>query len=144
MTSLVPTPEEPYLLRPYAAEDHEMLSTWWKGHGWPSVPAPLIPPFSFIAHDLAGVDQAFAAAYLDNGGTGVAMLTWITANPKNSPQQSLGALDTLIPFMRDHMRNKLDYPFILAPCRLPSLARLLQKHGFMPAGETYTEYIYGS
>src|SRR5690606_10272023 len=101
-----------------------------------------IPPFAFLAHDLDGTGRAFACAYLDNGGTGLAMLEWIVTNPDNAPRESLRALNTLLPFMRDHLRDRLDYPFILATCRQPALSRILEKHQFQRTDGQMTHHIY--
>lgn len=121
-----------------------MLAQWWTEHGWPVIPARIIPPFSWLAVDADGRPRAFACAYLDNGGTGVAMLEWIVTDPTNTPRESLKALNTLLPFMRDHLRDELDYPVILATCRQPALSRILEKHEFRKTDESVIHHLYAA
>lgn len=130
------------LLRAYSLADHPMLEQWWNGHGWPAIPRNMIPPFAWIVESLDGTGRAFACAYMDNGGTGIAMLEWIVTNPANTPRESFRALDTLLPFMRDYLRDKLDYPIIMATCRQPALSRILEKHQFQRTDEGVTHHLY--
>lgn len=112
------------LLREVTAEDYPMLESWWIGHGWPAVPQRVLPPLGVIY-----ANRAAGWLYMDNGGTGVAMMEWLVTNPEAKPMESVKALVTVVEFLK--MRAKqLDYPFILTTCRQESLARLLVRSGF--------------
>lgn len=133
------------MLRPYTHTDHPTLSAWWIGHAFPVVPARIIPPFSFFSCSPdQGTPLAFACAYLDNGGTGVAMLEWIVTNPEIPARKSLRALDELLPFMRDHIVTELGYSAILATCRQPALSRLLDKHQFQRTDSAMFHHLYST
>ncbi len=127
-------------IRPFTAHDYPTLVQWWDGHGMPAIPPHAIPPFSWIVE--ATGPAAFAAAYMDNGGTGVALITWITTNPENRRRESYHALESLLPFMRDHLAKQLDYTVQLSLTNQPGLEKLLIRMGFKPAGTGYTEHIY--
>lgn len=127
-------------IAPYTANYYPELKRWWRGHRWEPVPAHLIPKFAFLAID-GNIPRAFACAYLDAQGTGVAMLTWLLANPDNSARQSYRALNTIIPLMRDEL-VELGYKQILTTSAHPALVKIFEKHRFQQAGKNYTELIY--
>lgn len=116
-------------IKPYSeAEHYPLLSTWWAEHGWPAVPPHKLPPFGFVA--LADGVPTFASfAYMDNGGTGVAMMEWSVGNPSAEPKTLIKALKALVGFML-HQLKELDYDFIFTSCKQVGLARLYEKCGF--------------
>lgn len=106
-----------------------MLSTWWMGHGWPSVPQRILPPLGVIYDD-----KAAGWLYMDNGGTGVAMLEWLVTNPDVTPSETVRALRGVVEFLKSEAR-RMDYPVILTTCRQPGLAKFLERAGFHRSDE---------
>ncbi len=102
-----------------------MLERWWSGHGWPPVPLKILPPLGIIYDDTAA-----AWLYMDNGGTGVAMMEWIVTNPDMKPMKSARALLLVIEALKAEAK-RMDYGAILTTCRQESLAKLLQRQGFV-------------
>ena len=133
----------PILLRQYTPAIYPELQRWWRGHGWDPVPENRLPRFAWLAMD-GETPRAFASAYLDNQGTGVAMLEWIVTNPDNAPRQTLRALDTLLPFMRDTLVREFDYDCILATCAHPALSRSLEKHHFQVTDRGMIHHIHAA
>lgn len=106
-----------------------MLASWWVGHGWPAVPLQVLPPLGVIlGNDAAGW------LYMDNGGTGVAMLEWLVTNPEAKPMQAAKSLVKVVEFLKSEAK-RMDYGAILTTCRQPSLARLLERSGFSKTDE---------
>lgn len=112
-------------LRIWKPVDYPGLSAWWDGHGWPPVPQRVLPPFGVIYDDLAA-----GWAYMDNGGVGVAMIEWLVTNPKAAPLSAARALIEVIKFLKSELR-RMDYGIVMTTCKQESLARLLERHGFM-------------
>lgn len=115
---------EPGLFRMVAGEDYPMLASWWQGHGWQAVPQRVLPPLGIIY-----ADKAAGWLYMDNGGTGVAMMEWLVTNPEAKPLDAARALRKVVAFLKDEAK-RMEYPIILTTCRQPSLARLLGREGF--------------
>lgn len=111
-------------LRMWSADDYPLLETWWKGHGWPPVPQRVLPPLGVIYRDTAA-----GWLYMDNGGTGVAMLEWLVTDPSAKPIASVKALSVVVEFLKARAKE-MDYAFVLTTCRQPALARLLERSGF--------------
>ena len=111
-------------LRMWTREDYPILHGWWSGHGFPPVPERLLPPLGVIYED-----HAAGWLYLDNGGTGVAMMEWLVTNPAARPLSAARALSKVITFLKSEAK-RMDYAIILSTCRQASLARLLNREGF--------------
>lgn len=105
-------------------EDYPRLAAWWEGHGWPPVPQRILPPLGIIYADTAA-----GWLYMDNGGTGVAMMEWLVTDPKAKPFEAAKALRKVVGLLKSEAR-RMDYPIILTTCRQASLARLLERDGF--------------
>lgn len=101
-----------------------MLTSWWQGHGWPPVIKRVLPPLGVIYADTAA-----GWLYMDNGGTGVAMMEWLVTNPNAKPLDAARALRKVVAFLKSEAK-RMAYPIILTTCRQPSLARLLGRDGF--------------
>ena len=120
-------------MRLWSADDYPMLQSWWEGHGWPAVPQRVLPPLGLIYADTAA-----GWLYMDNGGTGVAMMEWLVTNPEARPLESARALANVIELLKAEAK-RMEYAFILSTCRQPALARLLNRAGF---ATTDTEMIH--
>lgn len=133
-------------IRQYTTADHPTLATWWQSHGWQPVPDHRLPQTSYLIEDIddAKTPRAFACAYLDCQGTGVAMLEWILTNPDNKPRQSIKSLNTLIPFLRDLLVNEFDYDCILSTCAHPALSRLMEKHQFTVTDRGVIHHVHAA
>lgn len=101
-----------------------MLESWWKGHGWSPVPECMLPKL-FVIYD----DTAAGGLYMSNCGCGVAMIEWIVTNPGAKPMAAAKAITKVVEFLKSEAK-RMDYRAILTTCRQPSLARLLERHGF--------------
>lgn len=123
--------DTPY--RIVTGDDYPMLSSWWNGHGWPAVPQRILPPLGVIYKDTAA-----GWLYMDNGGTGVAMMEWLVANPKAKPLEAAKAIQKVVEFLKLEAK-RMDYPIILTTCRQPSLSKLLGRLGFQ---QTDTDMIH--
>ena len=111
-------------LRTWGKEDYPTLVTWWEGHGWPAVPERILPPLGVIFGD-----QAAGWLYMDNGGTGGAVMGGVGTNPALSPLKAARALKTVVGFLKSEAK-RMDYPIILTTCRQESLMRFLEREGF--------------
>ena len=118
------------VIKPFEKDAHYlMVCQWWDGHGFPCIPSNKLPPFGWMSCDDEGPVVA-AFAYLDNGGTGVAMIEWIVANPTVRGPLIVKHLKNLMEFMTTTLHEEFDYDFILTTCRHQGLAKLLEKCGF--------------
>ena len=113
----------------WSPDDYPMLCEWWQGHGWGAVPLKVLPPLGVILDNTAA-----GWLYMDNGGTGVAMLEWLVTNPKASPLRSARCISKVVEFLKSEAK-RMDYGAILTTCRQPSLARLLARNGFVKTDE---------
>lgn len=121
--------------RMVTAEDYTMLAAWWDGHGFPAVPQRLLPPLGVIFDN-----QAAGWLYMDNGGTGVAMMEWLVTNPEAKPLQAAKALTKVVALLKAEAR-RMDYAIILTTCRQASLGRLLERAGFQQTDTGMTHLI---
>jgi hypothetical protein len=115
---------EIHTLRMVEVDDYPVLYHWWEMHGFPPVPQRLLPPLGVICDE-----NAAGWLYMDNGGTGVAMMEWLVTNPEASPRKAIRALQEVVAFLKSEAK-RMEYPFILTTCRQDALARLLEKCGF--------------
>lgn len=122
-------------LRMWSAADYPLLESWWIGHGWPPVPQRVLPPLGVIMEN-----QAAGFLYMDNGGTGVAMLEWLVTDPNAKPFGAARALFSVVEFLKQEAKQ-LDYPIILTTCRQDSLAKLLERAGFQVTDRTMTHLL---
>jgi GNAT superfamily N-acetyltransferase len=114
-------------LREYIPEDHPMLTAWWKAHGFPVLPAAILPKLGIVAeHD--GVPVCAAFLYMDNS-VGVCMLEWLTTNPQAPGKHVPGAIRALVGFMAERA-GAMNYGVMLTTCRQEALARVYEKNGF--------------
>lgn len=110
--------------RIWSAADYPTLCGWWEAHGFPAVPALRLPPLGVIYDNTAA-----GFLYMDNGGTGVAMLEWLVTNPEAKPMQAAKALRKVVAALKAEAA-RMDYVMLLTTCKQPSLARLLEGCGF--------------
>ena len=129
---------------PFHESNYQMLESWWKEHGWPAVPIQKLPPVGFVAWDRvegeSDVPLCAAFAYLDNGGTGVAMLEWTVGNP-NVGRLLVKGLKELLNFMIQELK-KLDYDVVFTFCRHEGLIRIYEKCGFEVTDKGMTHLVH--
>lgn len=107
--------------------DYPTLCKWWEGHGWPTLPAAILPKLGImVEHDGLPVCAAFL--YMDNS-VGVCMMEWLTTNPEAPLKAIPTAIRILIDFMADRAKD-MNYGVMLTTCRQPALARVYEKNGF--------------
>lgn len=110
-------------LRLWDRADYPMLEKWWRGHGWEPVPLRILPPLGVICDDSAA-----GFLYMDNGGTGVAMMEWLVTDPDKG-LKGAKALHHVVAYLSEAARDH-NYAVILTTCRQESLARFLGGRGF--------------
>ena len=113
-------------------KDHPVVAAWWEAHGWPVVPAAILPKLGVLASD-GDMPVAAAWLYMDNS-VGVSMLEWLVTNPDATGRQSLAAIGAVVEFLAARA-VELDYGAMLTSCRQPGLARIYEKHGFSKTDE---------
>lgn len=119
-------------------EVHAMLALWWTGHGFPVLHPSILHTAGVVAY-ADNVPVAAAFLYMANS-TGVAMLEWIVTNPEASPMSAAKGIRVCADFLCE--RAKLNgYGFIMASCRQPSLARLLEGAGFTKTDENVIHLV---
>lgn len=116
-------------LRIWNEEDYPMLSEWWNGHGFTAVAQKILPPLGVVCGESAA-----GWLYMDNGGTGVAMMEWLVTNPKIGPIKAARGLCDVVGFLKSEAR-RMNYGVILTTCRQDSLARMLERNGFQRTDE---------
>lgn len=112
--------------------DYEIVSGWWQGHGFPVIPAAVLPKLGVVM-SIDGVDAAAGWLYMDNS-VGVSMLEWLVTNPENKPRDSLVAIREIISFLKDRA-VAMDYGVMLTTCKQPSLIKVLERNGFTRTDE---------
>lgn len=128
-------------LKPYNEKEHyPLLESWWKKHGWPAMPAQKLPPFGWLVYD-GETPLAGSFAYLDNGGTGVAMLEWSVGNPAAPGRELVKGIRELFTFMVQELR-KLDYDVVFTSCKVPGLIKIYEKCGFTRTDEGMTNLVH--
>lgn len=122
-------------IRLFTPEDYDTAMGWWKAHDWPGVPLLRLPPLGVICEsDDGSKGHAMGWAYMCNGGTGVAMIEWLVANPENTGRESFAAIRHVVGFLREELK-RLDYCMVLTSCQQSSLAKILGKCGFTKTDE---------
>ena len=89
---------EPVAMRMWSPEDYPMLKSWWEGHGWRPVPQAMLPPLGVIWRDCAA-----GWVYMDNGGSGVAMMEWFVTDPASGLRGAKG-LTHVVAFLLEELR----------------------------------------
>lgn len=117
-------------IRAVDADDYPMLVAWWEAHGWPAVPRERLPKLGAII-SIRDTDTAAAFCFMDNSGTGVAMVEWIVSNPEASPKAVFSGIQTVVKWLMWRAAEPdLRFTFFLSTCRQPALARVLERCGF--------------
>ena len=106
-------------------KDYPMLEAWWRVHGFPAVPCAILPPLGVIHNETAA-----AWLYMDNGGSGVAMLEWMVTDPTAKPKEAARSLMEVSRFLQSEAK-RMEYHTVLTTCRQAGLARLLTRTGFI-------------
>ena len=120
------------------AQDYPIFEAWWREHGWPPVPAAILPKLGILAE---ADSQPIAAAwvYMDNS-IGVSMCEWIVSNPQANDRPVYRAIKELIAFLKQRVKE-LGYGVMLATCKQESLSKLLQKQGFELTDESVRHHL---
>lgn len=103
---------------------YPLVREWWGARGFPAIPRRRLPPVS-VLHS----GGAFGSLYMDNGGTGVAMMEWLVTDPAVTARTSYRALCDVVDFLKEEALRH-DYDCVLTTCRQEGLARLLERKGF--------------
>jgi hypothetical protein len=128
------------LLEIYDEKKHyEMLSEWWKAHGWPPVPRYALPGLGLVATDLEGVPGAAWWCYLDNS-TPVGMAEWLIADPEVPGKFLYSAIKAMFEMFRERAQE-MGYNMILTSTRVSGLVKVLERIGFTKSDEGMTHMV---
>lgn len=127
-----------YLREFNADADYPMLAAWWKAHGFPALPAAILPKLGLVVeHDGKPVVAAFL--YMDNS-VGVCMMEWLTTAPDAPLKVIPTAIRALVDVMGQRARE-MNYGVMLTTCRQAALARVFEKNGFEKTDESVIHLI---
>lgn len=113
--------------RPYYGTDYEMVSDWWKDHGWPSVPVSMLPATGVVI-EIEGKPAAAGWLKLEST-TPLAMPEWLVTNPKLSARHAVAALAELLEQLKAIAKAQ-GRTHLFAAVHQQSLAKLYVKKGF--------------
>ena len=111
-----------------------MLEAWWRKHGFPPVPMQLLPPLGVIFDN-----KAAGWVYMDNGGTGFAMMEWLVTDPQGGIK-AVRAMEHVVTFLLSELKE-LGYGFVFTSCRQEMLAKFLVKRGFVKTDAGMTHLV---
>jgi len=123
------------------ATDHQIVAKWWEGHGWPAVPALMLPKLGLVAF-FAGEtieDAAAAWLYMDNSAP-VCWLEYMVSNPDVAPKQVYAALKHIDAYLTAEAKIN-GYSFMLTTCRQESLVKFHEKNGFTATDHNVTHMV---
>ena len=116
------------MIRKYEEElDFEMLSDWWKAHGFNAVNPGLLKPLGFIV-EIDG--KPIVASFLyPIAGCGLAIMEWTVSNPDSKPFEFIKAMKSITRFFIEWCEEN-DYRVMMTTCKQDSLAKLHKRNGF--------------
>jgi hypothetical protein len=118
--------------------DYPMLAAWWKAHGWPALPAAILPKLGIVV-EHCGAPVCAGFLYMDNS-TGVSFLEWLTTPPDAPVKLVPTGIRVLCDFMEERARA-MNYGIMLTTCRQPALARIYEKNGFAKTDEAVIHLV---
>lgn len=121
-----------------AEAQYEMIASWWEHHRMQALPAALLPPLGHVVC-FEGKPVAACWAYMDNGGTGVALLGWIVSNPDAPNRVVYTSLAELVQFTLDRLKA-LNYRAVFCSLNVPGLVKMFESMGFV-AGDTGSTHL---
>jgi len=119
--------------RSYRPEDHEVIAEWWKGHGWPVIPPPMLPRTGIIV-------DGYCAGFLYRTDSAVAIFEWIVANPASDKIERAKALDTLIEAALAEAKS-MGAVAVFTMAKHPKLLSRYEQHGFQRTDEGMTHMV---
>lgn len=120
------------------AKHREEISRWWVAHGWPVLPAAILPPLGIVVK-RDGVPHCAMWVYMAVN-CGVCQMEWLTSNPACEPMRILRAISFGIEFLANET-GTLGYHTMLTCCRQPELVKLYERNGFMKTDEGVTNLM---
>lgn len=128
MLTAIKTMPALYQLRLFDKEkDYDLVSSWWQGHNWSSVPAVMLPQLGVVA----SADENPVAAgwlYMDNS-SGVCMLEWLVTDPAAPAMKAVKGLTHICRYLSGQAKD-FGYTSMLTTCRQDSLAKFHERNGF--------------
>ena len=114
-------------VRPYKAADYDMVSGWWKAHGWEAMSPTFLPVVGIVIEDN-GVPRCAVWIKQENS-TPIAMMEWLVTNPENTGKQSMRAISQAVHACRD-CAKAMGRTALFTYCKQQSLARIYEREGF--------------
>ena len=118
--------------------DYSTLVSWWKGHGWPAIPAHVLPALGAMAED-DGIPVAAGFLYMDNSSP-VCMLEWLVTRPDARPLSAMKAITAIVEFLKLQAIG-FDYTVMLGATKTRSIGVVLSKAGFVLTDESVQHYL---
>lgn len=109
-------------------DDYELVSSWWKHHGWEPVPVNCLPFLGAFILAPDGKELAAGWLYQDNSCP-VCMLEWLVARPDTNAIRTVKALKNLINYFQAEAKS-LGYHFMMSTSKNEALTRCLQSQDF--------------
>ena len=122
--------------RNHTIDDYSIFCQWWKDWGWPEVPYEFLPVNSIVICD----DKPLCAVFLYKTDTPIVwMENYISSK---SIKDRNGAMDMLFQSAQEKVKS-MGFSVIMSSVKHNSLARRLEKTGFIKADTGLTNYIKG-
>lgn len=113
--------------RHFKAEEHAMVSEWWKAHGFTVIPLSRLPKLGWIVENENGIPMCAAWLYKDGG---LAQLEWIVGNPAARLMARRDAIECLVE-QAEREAKLHGVQVIISSLKRNSLVRLFKRKGFL-------------
>ena len=125
------------VVREYIPEEYDIVSSWWKAHGWAPVPEKLLARTGLVAENDG---HPVAAVWVYRTDSAVLLAEWLVADPEASPKDSYRAVTNLL----DSVKLLADYSgcAVLMFVQEEGLLRKLEKEGFSVEERPHYEAAY--
>ena len=123
-------------VRPYTAQDYDMVREWWTAWGWDILPENHLPTVGAIAsHE--GID--ICAAWLYRTDSAFALLEWFVSAPKRHPlrKQALSSVTEELTAVAKY----LGFSSVVTFTRNPHLLNLLRESSFEAESGNITSMV---
>lgn len=125
------------IARPYTPDQHSIIESWWKEHGWTPVHPSLLPSTGFIVWQ--GL-QPLAAGFLYLTDSKFCVLDWVLSAPKSDRIERGKALDLLLDSLIQAARTN-EKSVIFTTVKHPRLIERYKAHGFITTDEQMTSMV---
>lgn len=126
MATMQPQAKESMTHRFIGGEDYQMISEWWRDHGWPVIPAASLPQHGImIEHGGAPV----CAGFLYRSDSNIAWIEWIVSDKKSDAIIRGKCVEKLVESLCG-LADALGFPVVFSALNHKGLIRRFEKAGF--------------